>query len=207
MELTWTGRFVLALMVGAAGCSDPADADPRDLSEAEAAVMAEAFAQTMYPLLPLGTLDLQSRSVMEPLGERTEIIRRGHVGCPLGGEQGYEVSLTIDGMPQIIGGTQTHQSCRVLAPSDRSQWTFRGEPHVQVSIDLYYTVEDENMESFTMEGHHDGTVAWEGAPGSGTCEIDVDYTYAADENTGTSEGSLAGQLCGHTVSRTFHIMW
>lgn len=205
-SIRWS-RLALAavLATGLVACGDDDPSGPLagdDLTAAEAEVMMEALAEA-GGLAVTGFGGAQaaapSRAPFGPVSvEET-------VDCPQGGSIALSGSISGDTADDGTGTvdysfTQLHQACQSTAESAATVWTFDGDPDVTVDMEMTIT-----ESSFTMDGVQQGAVQWSSEGRSGTCGIDVTYTFSGSQSGASFSGSVSGTVCGHDVSESVSI--
>lgn len=208
--MRWT-RFArhaltLTLAVGLAACGDDDPTDPDNegdlLTEVEAESMIEALAEAGGFGFGIGLG--AGASATAPEGVTIgPVTFEETTACPQGGSIAMAGSYSADIDDETGHGTyqyelvQTHDACTATAASDGSTWTFDGSP--DITIDFAWTFD---QTAYEFQGTQTGGIAFSGSGKSGTCQIDLTYDFSGDQSGTTYSGSVAGSVCGVSVSHS-----
>ena len=122
------------------------------------------------------------------------------IACPLGGQ----ARLTGMGSDEVVADTGRLVLDLTVAPTgcqlsqDGITFTLDGNPGLRHRMEITIVG---FFEAFTVEGSSTGTLDWQVADRSGTCEIDLALSGAPDLSGPEPTVSLTqtGRLCGHSV--------
>ncbi len=189
-----------ALALSATACDDDDPVSPEGLGQQEAEVMTEALMEAGG--LGLGVVGLGFGGMAAPAETTEDVTLDDSFPCAGGGsiQISGQLSMARDGESMDWTLEHTHQSCGVTAPSDNSSWTFDGAPSLTNSGSASAT-----EEAFSLEGSQVGEIAWETGDRTGTCGIDVSYSFQGDEAAGSFSGTISGSVCGFDVSQSFDV--
>ncbi|MEJ2203856.1 MAG: hypothetical protein P8170_07085 [Gemmatimonadota bacterium] len=192
--------LVATLLLGACG-EDPAAVNSGNLSDAEAAAIAEFLLTSTYT-------NAYSAAQAAPTGPQAVPISGSwqadaNVLCPLGGSVDISAHITVsgdteeEGVTIAVDMTEVHNSCGAEQEGTAIQFTLTGKPNVMASFDAESTTAGDVSVSGTL----DGTLDWITANDEGTCIIDISYTASGNELAGTAAATLTGSVCGVSVTR------
>lgn len=204
MRLIHHGRcaLVLTLSLGLVACGDddPTGPGTDELSEAEAIVMMEALVEAGG----FGMASFGSAGVAGPLAAPQTFSLDVTEDCPVGGSVAVAGDITVDDATGEISVdlTQTHQSCSATAGATGETWTFNGNPGIGLQMSLI-TTETE----FDLAGTQQGGIAWSQDDRSGSCSIDVTWSFSGSQTANTFSGSVSGSVCGYDVTETIELDW
>lgn len=192
--------LVATLLLGACG-EDPAAVNTGNLSDAEAAAIAEFLLTSTYT-------NAYSAAQASPTGPQavpfsfstqTDV----NAPCPMGGTVDISAHITVSGDTEVEGGTiavdmtEVHNSCSAEQEGTGIQFTLTGKPNMVASFDAESTTAGDVSVSGTL----DGTLDWITANDEGTCLIDISYSASGNELTGTASATLTGSVCDVSVSQ------
>jgi len=195
--------LVLAIAVSIlAGCkSDPVGTNSGDpLTEAEIQTffyaLSDAFSSFNSGAVAVGPAGvgpaLATASYSESFNATAD--------CATSGSMSGSVSVhaTATDNPVVVNATYrvrvTPNLC--VVPTESGSITVDGGPYVQMDVDLTIT-----EATIGFEGSYGGGIAFASDDGrSGTCRFDVDFSGSVTSTTASS--SVAGTVCGVSVSAT-----
>jgi hypothetical protein len=184
---------------------DPAGLNSGDLSDAEAAAIAEFLLSSTFDGA-LATLDSPFGGP-QPVPFSFETQADGEVACPLGGSIAFSATILLEGDTEIEGGsisistTQVHDACKAEQEGTGIEFTLTGKPNIVTTFEASV----DPAGAMGIHGSMDGTVAWESGDRGGDCVIGLSYTGSGDETTGTATASVSGAVCGVSVSRELEV--
>jgi hypothetical protein len=202
MKRTFSLSSTLALLVALTGCGDddPTGSTGGDLTEGEAAALAEIVASGLFetfvqnqgpapaPALVTGTFSIDA-----------------DIQCEFGGLVAVSGNLAFDIDDQTGDGTldytvtQDHQNC--VGESDSGQrFTLNGQPNV--TSDFLVTLTSDIL---TFAGDYGGAVAWTTGERSGTCPVDVDFSFTGDATGDSGTATISGSVCNVSFSSTLTV--
>jgi hypothetical protein len=119
--------------------------------------------------------------------------------CPNGGSVRLAGPVTINIASQTSFSyngnlTQTFTGCKA-AGTDGTVFTFTGSPTFGLEMSLSQT-------TYNIELHNGGTIGWALPAKSGTCGLNTNIT-ASYNASGAYSGTVAGSVCGQSISETF----
>jgi len=192
--------LVAVLAVGACG-DDPAAVNTGNLSDAEAAAIAEFLLTSTYTNVYAAAQPSPTgpQAVPFSFSSQTDV----SAPCPLGGTVDISANITISGDTEVEGGTiaadmtEVHNSCWAEQEGTGIQFTLSGKPNVVASFDA-----DSNAAGdVSVSGSLDGVVNWETASDKGTCVIEMSYSASGNQLTGAATATVTGSVCGMSVSQ------
>lgn len=202
--------FVLTIAfvsVGLVACSDDPTEVTGELTEQEAAELAEVIFSQGFGF-GSSSFDDASTFTGDPDLQATAGVPFGpidlgpeDVPCQFGGIVTLEGRLEGD-LDQETGAgtmdlslTQVHDDCGVRSESG-TDFTLNGNP--ETSMDLGFEMTEAG--DFTMAGSFGGGIAWLTGGRSGTCTIDLSIDASGNVETEGFSGSVSGTVCGRSVS-------
>lgn len=199
-ERGWKGGWTVltSLVFLTAGCGDDEGGDPTapesDLTQAEALeifgeVMGAVFSVGLGAPAPVGT----------PLAQQTITINES---APCEGGGTIDLTGTFDyDVDQAGNGTygynlvQTPNNCGV-ATSSGASYTVNGNPNIQMN-GSYTIASGAPVGAFGMT--FTGGMSWVGGGESGSCTIDLTYSF----NWTAGSGTVQGTMCGYSLNTTY----
>ena len=188
---SWTRNALCALVICvlAAGCgegtTEPEPVTNVPLTMQEAVALLEAVQGLWKDTAPQIISETEDGAV---------------IACPLGGR----VRATGAGTDEVVGDTARLVLDLALAPTDCRvsaggvTFTVDGSPGLRERMELTIVG---FLEAFNVEGSSTGTLDWQVADRSGTCEIDLNLNGEPDSSGPEPTFNLtqSGRLCGHSV--------
>lgn len=189
--------LALVVAVGACGDSDdPTEVVTDELSEAEAAALAEVMSENAFATWQ------QDQAAMAPSLATFEQSVSFEADCELGGSVSVsgdmvaETSETTEDVTIDYTVTQVHQSC-VAESSDGLRFTLDGAPDVTVNF-----VVETGGDLVTLDGGYAGSVDWSTDDKQGSCSVDIDFTAEVSQTGESGSASMSGSVCGRSVSNS-----
>mgnify|MGYP003573483402 FL=1 len=202
---TFGALALLASMALTACGEDPLSVNSGDISEAEAAAIAEFLLSSTYENAFSTVQTSPEGPQLVPFSFSTQADL--DAPCPLGGSVAISAAVTISGDTELEGGTismsmtQVHSACVARQESTGIQFTLSGNPNIVASFDA----SSDTSGQMSVSGGLDGALGWETAEGSGNCVIDLSYTASGNENAGAISASVSGSVCGVSVSQDMQV--
>lgn len=202
MTRIYARGLTLALAVALGACSD----DPTDLvegdplTEAEAAALAEVVAGTLF-----STWEGTSGPAAAPARASGTFPVDDVFPCESGGSVAVSGSLSFDVDDQTGDGTldfsvtSVHSDCAGQS-EEGIAFTLNGAPDITATFSAV-----SEGDAIDFSGGYDGAIAWETGEKSGTCSVDVDFSFTGNLATETGSASLAGRVCDITFSQTLEL--
>lgn len=196
-------------LVPLAACSDSATGPTGDeLTEEESAQMMEAYtAMSAFAAPP--TEPEQQASVAPGASLASQVVTLSFSfdeerPCPEGGS--VDLSGSVEGEVDTETSEGAFDFSYSLSPTgcvathqeSGRTFTFDGDPDVDITMELSVT-----STSVTATGSHQGRIAWESEGESGSCPLDITFSFSGAETA--LSGSVSGSVCGHAVERTIEV--
>ena len=194
----------LALLLAVAACGDSATDVVGDLTEAEAAALAEVIAGTV-----VSTWEAEGAAPTAARGPALATFNQQvslEAPCEFGG------TVAIDGEFDIVTNdvteelesleytvTQAHAGC-VAEAQDGTRFTLDGAPNV--TANLLVLAEGDAV---TMDGSYAGAVEWATDGKSGTCTLSVEFSLDLNVVAETGSATMAGTVCGMNFSNSVNV--
>lgn len=202
--------FVLTIAfvsVGLVACSDDPTEVTGELTEQEAAELAEVIFSQGFGF-GSSSFDDASTFTGDPDLQATAGVPFGpidlgpeDVPCQFGGIVTLEGTIEGD-LDQETGAgtmdlslTQVHDDCGVRSESG-TDFTLNGNPNTSMDLGIDMT----ETGDFTMTGTFGGGIAWLTGGRSGTCTIDLTIDASGNFETEGFSGSVSGTVCGRSVN-------
>lgn len=200
---------IALVSVGLVACSDDPTGVTGELTEQEAAELAEViftqgfdFSTSTFDDASTfsGAPDLQAVAGV-PFGPIT--LGPEDVPCEFGGVVTVEGTIEGDVDQETGAGTmdlsltQVHDDCGVRSDSG-TNFTLNGNP--ETGMDLGFDMAETG--EFTMAGTFGGGIAWLTSDRSGTCSIDLSIDASGNAETEELSGTVTGTVCGRSIDET-----
>lgn len=201
-----TLRVLTLLATSALGACGDSIGVNTDLSEAEAAVLAEAVVQAS--MLATANGGSGAAPVGGPQAAPYAFSNRVSFtsGCPLGGGVGVTGSVDVSGDTETGQGrielsvTHEHQGCVVQTDSG-ILFTFEGSP--DLSLDM--VLESDGVGEVAWNGLLEGAVAWTTEGGEGRCSIALRFSGLVSNLQDAIAISVVGTVCRRTVEHSWSL--
>ena len=194
----------LALLLATAACGDSATDVMGDLTEAEAAALAEVVAGTV-----VSTVEANGAAATAARGPALATINQQvsfEAPCELGG------TVAIDGALDLVTNdeteelesleysvTQAHDGC-VTESQDGTTFTLDGAPNVTANLVVLA-----EGEAVSMDGSYSGAVDWATDGKSGTCTLSVEFSLDLNLGSDTGSAMMSGTVCGMSFSNSVNV--
>jgi len=200
-----TGLRVLTVLAtaGLGACGDSTGVNV-ELSEAEAAALAEAVVQAAVFATGSGPSQAPARAGGPQQAPYSSNASVSFVAdCPLGG------SVHVDGDVEVSGDDATgasrialdvshdHEGC-VVETEDGVQFRFDGAP----GLNLDFVIEADGAGEIGWEGVLAGALDWSNGEREGRCAIALEFGGLISDVANAIEVSLEGSVCRRTVSHS-----
>ena len=197
-----------AAVVVFGACGETTEIIGDELTEAEAAVLAEGIVAATFMSaddVPATAPSLDGPATV-PFSFSSEM--EADLECELGGMVSVAASFEVEGDTESEAGsaefemTQIHDGC-VVEGEDEVQFTLWGNP----SLAAAFSLENNGEGVVEWGGSIEGTVDWASGDREGTCSVDLEFggrlAHNAEEES--IAGDLEGSICGVTLLREFSI--
>lgn len=198
---------ILALLgvFAVSACSDDATGLVGDLSQAEAEDLAGfLFSQGFVNALTIQLAPEAQQNMARVIETYTETAE-STAQCPLGGTIGLAASITYTNDTETGDAstewsmTSTHNGC-VGQGALGNQFTVDGNPSVAFT---FAAERDGQSEDVSWSGGMTGGITFEAGDKTGGCNVNLEYSGSETETSTTF--SLAGSICGTSISRSFTV--
>jgi hypothetical protein len=191
-----------AAVLGVAACGESATDVLGDLTQAEAAALAEVVGATLLTsAVEVPTEDPEGGPAAAPFSGSGSI--DAEAPCALGGTVSVSGTLSYEGDDETgeveadLAVTQVHHGC-VAESQDGTRFTLTGAPQIAATLSLLVS---EN--TLSMTGSYAGAVGWETDGREGTCSIDIEFSIDMSGESGAA--SMSGSVCGADVSHSLNV--
>jgi hypothetical protein len=201
MNRTHVRGTALAMLLAVAACGDSATEVVGDLTQAEAAALAEVVAGTV-----ISTFDEGGPMAGPALGPALATLSQQvsfEGPCEFGGTVAVagELDIVTDDETEELTSleytvTQVHNGC-VGESQDGLRFTLTGAPNVTAN----FLVETEG-DLIAMNGGYSGAVDWSTDGKSGTCTLSVEFSLDLNLGSESASASMAGTVCGVNFSES-----
>jgi hypothetical protein len=206
MKKGTVGALALLASMALTACGeDPLSVNSGDISQAEAAAIAEFLLSSTYQNAFSTVQTSPEGPQLVPFSFETRADL--DAPCPLGGSVAISATVSISGDTELEGGsismsmTQVHSACAAQQEDTGIQFTLNGNPNIVAAFDA----SSDAAGQMSVSGSLDGALGWETAEGSGNCVIALSYTASGNENAGAINASVSGSVCGLSVSQDMQV--
>ncbi len=196
--------FSCTALLAVTACGDSATDVLGDLTEAEAAALAEVIAGTVFASagdLPGG--GMQGAPSRAPFSGESSI--DAVAPCEFGGTVNVSGTLSYAGDDETeevqadLTIVQVHNNC-VAESQDGVRFTLNGAPQIAAGLTL---VVSENV--LSMDGGYSGAIDWATDGRDGRCSISIEFAIDVSGATESGSASMSGSVCGVNISHSLSV--
>jgi hypothetical protein len=200
-----TVRILAVLAAGALGaCGDDGLGPETELTEAEAAVLAEAVMQAAILTTATNTGGPQAGPARAPFSTTVDVSFTAE--CPLGGTVDVAGEVHASGDDETGEGLlelsveHKHHGC-VVESEDGTVFTFEGSPQLEVGL----AIEFDGEEELGWSGAIGGGVEWSNEELAGRCNVDLAFDGLVSGAEETLSISVEGTVCRQAIDLSWSL--